>query len=243
MEEIWDLTHCSIGFVYKVNVSHSQLPGFRTCKESFHWLCWTPLHPHRWGCFISECTSRLLLEANPSLYLDELQQKLKDIQDVHASLNLFQWFHGPCITKSISCTNLSQRQRLKGMRKWGLSGKGWWLSIQILICLLPWMRAQLTIKLDNGHLVGQKSVLSVSAEWASFEEYAILFFQPSPHRVSIIALAIVKWSITKEKFLKFLHEQVVCDLLFVCLLEIFIIWHPGSPIKSVSWKTMYCASG
>jgi len=79
MEEIRDLSRCSIGLVYKVINNYREFgqvvnPFTRRAGQP-------PILSNEDIIFLTT-----ILEANPSLYLDELQQKLYDVRGVDASI-------------------------------------------------------------------------------------------------------------------------------------------------------------
>ena len=79
MEEIRDRAKCSIGLIYNVIRNYRD---FGQVRNPFALCTGRP-------CILTEedlLFLNALLEANPSLYLDELQQKLFDIRDVHVSV-------------------------------------------------------------------------------------------------------------------------------------------------------------
>jgi len=79
MEEIRDLSRCSIGLVYNVIRNYRD---FGQVRNPFSRRIGGP------RTLTDEDLSFLnsLINANPSLYLDEMQQKLSDIRGVHISI-------------------------------------------------------------------------------------------------------------------------------------------------------------
>ena len=72
MEDICDLAKCSIGLVYNVICNYRD---FGQVRNPFtHRAGWPSSLTNKDLSFLKE-----ILEANPSLYLDEMQQKLSDV--------------------------------------------------------------------------------------------------------------------------------------------------------------------
>jgi len=80
MEEIWDLAHCSLGLIiYKVISNYWE---FGQVRIPFTRRMGRPSTLSDGDLIFLKA----ILEANPGLYLDEMQEKLATVRDVHASI-------------------------------------------------------------------------------------------------------------------------------------------------------------
>ncbi|KAF8868050.1 hypothetical protein CPB84DRAFT_1806888 [Gymnopilus junonius] len=93
MEEIRDCSGCSIGLVHKVISNYRDIGQVRNPFK--HQTGHPPSLSNDDLLFVSA-----LLDANPSIYLDEMQQKLRDICEVHVSI--------PTISRALHQINLSR---------------------------------------------------------------------------------------------------------------------------------------
>ena len=200
MEEIRDRTKCSIGLIYNVIRNYRD---FGQVRNPFALRAGRP-------CILTEedlLFLNALLEANPSLYLDELQQKLFDIWDVHVSL--------PTISRTLlQHINLSRKGLTKAAAERNEEVQAAWEGM-----MSQYTDPDLFVALDESavddrtgqQVHGWSTVRMQCVRRMSFlrgVRYSIL---PALTTEEIIALEIVEGSITKEQFLKFLHEQVVCN--------------------------------
>ena len=198
MEDIRDLAKCSIGLVYNVIRNYRDFGQVRnpfTCRAG------------RPSSLTNDDLSFLkeILEANPSLYLDEMQQKLSDVREVNVSV--------ATISRALRYDiNLSRKGVTKAAAERNEVLRSAWEAK-----MAEYTDPDLFVALDESAVddktgqrqFGWSSVGTQCVRRMSFlrgVRYSIL---PALTMDGIIALEVIEGSITKERFLKFLREQVV----------------------------------
>jgi transposase len=197
MQEISTLALCSVGAVYKVIRNYQD---FGEVNNPFSCRVGRPkLLTDDDITFINA-----LVEANPSIYLDEIQQKLYDIRSVDISL--------PTLSRTLRRLNFTRKMVTKMAAERDDELRAVWEGM-----MAQYTDPELFVAVDESAVddrTGQRTqgwskIGSQCVRRMSFlrgVRYSIL---PALTVNGIIALEIVEGSITKEIFLKFLHEQVV----------------------------------
>jgi transposase len=170
---------------------------------------------------------RSLLEANSSWYLDEIQTRLYDVCGVQASL--------ATISRTLRGLDLT----LKGVSKEALERNN---ELRILweINMAQYTDPDLFLFLDESavdsrtpqRISGWSPRGSPCVKRSTFlrgQRYSIL---PALSSNGIVALDIFEGSVTKERFLTFLREQVVRHCILHCLAHANISFrHPNSTLS------------
>jgi len=145
-----------------------------------------------------------IVVANPSLYLDEIQQRLRDVREVEVSI--------ATLARALASLDLSRKQITKAASERDEELRGLWEAM-----MAEYNDPRVFVALDesavDGHMgqrgYGRSRVGKPCVKRTSFlrgVRYSIL---PALTTDGMIALEIFEGSITKEKFLYFLREQVV----------------------------------
>ena len=198
MEEIRDLAHCSLGLISKVINNYREFGQVRV--PFTQWMGRPSTLTDGDLTFL-----KAILEANPGLYLDEMQEKLAAVRDVHASI--------ATISRTLEHIRMSKKTVTKAAMERDNDVRMAWETMMaeyqdpdLFVALDESAVDNRTVqRLDGWAPVGQQCVRRMS--FLRGERYSIL---PALTIDGIIALEIVKGSITKERFLSFLQEQVVC---------------------------------
>ncbi|PPR05263.1 hypothetical protein CVT26_012410 [Gymnopilus dilepis] len=196
MEEIKELAGCSIGTVYNV------IDNFRNFGVVHNPLNRPAGRPR---LLTDEDTAFLesLLDANPSMYLDEMQQKLHDICGTDVSI--------ATISRALRRANLTHKTVTKAAAERDEELRAIWEGVMV-----QYTDPELFVFLDESAVddrTGQRTqgwshMGTPCVRRMSFlrgTRYSIL---PALTIDGIIALDIVEGSITKEKFLEFLRRDV-----------------------------------
>jgi hypothetical protein len=139
-----------------------------------------------------------------------LQQKLFDIWGVHVSV--------PTISCALlRCINLSRKGLTKAAAERNEEVRAAWEGM-----MSQYMDPDLFVALDESvvddktgqRMHGWSPIRMQCVRRMSFLHGVCYSILPALTTEGMIALEIVEGSITKERFLKFLHEQVVCNWLF-----------------------------
>jgi len=196
MEQICDLSDCSLGLIYNV------IRNFRDYGNIINPFARTARRPS----LLSNDTVFIdsLLVANPSFYLDEIQQKLLDIRGVEISI--------PTLSRALKKMNLSRKTLTKAAAERNEAVCAVWegmmaeyTDLDVFIALDKSAVDSKTMQCTHGwSLVGIQCVRRMS--FLCGVRYSIL---PALTTEGIIALEIVEGSITKERFLSFLENQIV----------------------------------
>ena len=197
MEEIRDLARCSIGLISNV------IRNYREYGEVRNPFTRRAGRPRSLSdedmAFI-----QTLIDANPSLYLDEIQQRLYDIREVNISIST--------ISRALTHLDLSWKTISKVAVERDEEVRAIWEGM-----MAQYTDPDLFVALDESAVddkTGQRthgwSRLGVPCvrrmSFLHGVRYSIL---PALTTNGIVALEIVEGSITKEIFLKFLCDQVV----------------------------------
>lgn len=200
MEQIKNLAGCSVGTVYNVI---NNVRNFGTV--------YSPLNqpPGRPPSLTNENIAFIeaLLEADPSMYLDEIQQKLRDICDCDVSI--------ATISRALHRVQLTRKTVTKAAAERDEQLRAIWEGV-----MAQYTDPELFVFLDESAVDGRTGqrrqgwshMGTPCVRRMSFmrgTRYSIL---PALTIDGIIALDIVEGSITKEKFLQFLRTNVVCYL-------------------------------
>jgi len=145
-----------------------------------------------------------VIDADPSIYLDEMQSKLREIQDVEVSI--------ASLSRAMTRLNLLRKTVTKAAAERNEEVRAIWEGM-----MAQYTNPEVFVALDESAVddktgqqqygwspLGMQCVRRMS--FLRGVRYSIL---PALTTDGIIALEIVEESITKEHFLKFLHEQVV----------------------------------
>jgi len=197
MEQIRDLSGCSLGLVYNVIWNYHD---FGSVINPFaHHIG----HPSSLSeddlTFISS-----LLEANPFFYLDEIQQRLLDVRGVETSI--------PTLSHALKKLSISRKMLTKAAAERDEAVRAAWEGMMaectdpdVFIALdesaVDFQTAQRT---HGWSPVRIQCVRRMTFLWGIC--YSIL---PALTTNRIIALEIVEGSITKDRFFCFLKEQIV----------------------------------
>ena len=197
MQEISTLALCSVGAVYKVIRNYQD---FGEVNNPLSRRVGQPkLLTDEDIAFINA-----IVEANPSIYLDEIQQKLYNICSVDISLST--------LSRSLRGLDLTQKMvtKMSAERDDGL--RAIWEGM-----MAQYTNPELFVAVDESAVddrTGQRTqgwskIGTQCVRRMSFLRGICYSILPALTVNGIIALEIVEGSITKEIFLKFLHEQVV----------------------------------
>jgi transposase len=200
MEEIRDLSRCSIGLVYNT---------IQTYRE--YGQVTNPFHRRSSGrpLDITDDNRKFIesiLSANPSLYLDEIQQRLWDVCGVETSIATISW--------TLHRMNLTRKQVAKEAAERNDQLRAIWEGM-----MAEYTDPDVFVAIDEsaiddktGHRQMGWSRLGVPCvrrmTFLRGVRYSIL---PALTTDGIIALEVVEGSITKERFLTFLQEQFVSE--------------------------------
>jgi len=200
MEQIRDILNCSLGLIYNT------ICNFRDFGQV------TNPFARKTGRPPSLSNEDLLflttlLDANPSLYLDELQQKLHDIRDINTSLaTISRALHSINLSRKAISTAAAERDQELWAIWEGMMAE--YTDPDVFVALDESAVDNKIGQRDHGWSpVGMQCVRRMS--FLRGVRYSIL---PALSTDGIIALEIIEGSVTKDKFLKFLREQVVCNL-------------------------------
>jgi len=197
MMDIRDLTRCSIGLVYNVIRNYQD---FGQVNNPF-------VHPAGRPCTLTAedlAYMEAVIDADPSIYLDEMQSKLREIRDVEVSI--------ASLSRAMTRLNLSRKTVTKAAAERNEEVRAIWEGM-----MAQYTDPEVFVALDESAVddktgqrqygwspLGTQCVRRMS--FLRGVRYSIL---PALTTDGIIALEIVEGSITKEHSLKFLHEQVV----------------------------------
>jgi len=201
MEDIRDLAGCSIGTVYN---TIRNVRDFGVAKNPFN----------QQAGRLSSLTDddikfiEALVDANPSMYLDEMQQKLQDIRETDVSI--------ATISRSLRRINLTRKTVTKAAAERDAELRAVWEGM-----MSQYTDPELFVFLDESAVDGRTGQRTQG--WSRMGtpcvrhmsflrgvRYSIL---PALSISGIIALDIIEGSITKEKFLDFLRREVVSTTL------------------------------
>jgi len=202
MAEIAAQARCSIGTVSNVLRVYRE---YGEVKDPFRQYTGRP-------STLSEADLKFLdtiIVANPALYLDEIQQKLRDVREVEVSI--------ATLVRALAALDLTRKQITKAASERDQELRTVWEAM-----MAEYNDPQVFVALDesavDGHTGqrghGRSRVGKPCVKRTSFlrgVRYSIL---PALTTDGIVALEIFEGSVTKEKFLYFLREQVVCGEFF-----------------------------
>jgi transposase len=200
--EICDRANCSIGLISKV-MSNYSVHGRVTNPFSKRTGRPTKIQDGDVE-YISS-----LIEANPVLYLDEIQHRLLSTRGVGmsiASLSRLLIQYG-LTRKHIQKAAAERDEELRTIWEADMAQ---YTDPDVFVALDESAVDNKTLQREYGRsLVGSPCVRR--ATFLRGVRYSIL---PALTTEGIVALDIFEGSVTKERFLTFIHEQIVCSLLF-----------------------------
>lgn len=154
-----------------------------------------------------------LLLANPTLYLDELQQQLLDARGVNVSLaTISRTLHRLHLShKNTASPALEQNEMLRAV----------WQAAHgdIPLEYIVWIDESAVDDRTNQRRMGWAEVGRACVQRATFlrgQRYSVL---PALTCDGIIALDLFEGSVTKERFLEFLHQQLVMSIQMSLMLQ------------------------
>ena len=177
-----------------------------------------------------------ILDANPCLYLDELQSQLTTGQDVDVSIStIFYAVQNPVNShKCVSKAALERNELLHAM---------WQAECgNIHMDYFVWLYKSGVDDHMNQHTRGWAALDHACIHYATFIQGQCYSILPALTLDGIIVLDIFEGSINKEKFIWFLKEDLVCTLHLFCLV---IVWFttPGSTTWPLPWPMKRCCLG
>ena len=211
MKEIAVQARCSIGTVSNVLRLYREYGKF---KDPFRQRTGRPPK-------LSEADLKFLdaiVVANPSLYLDEIQQKLKDVREVEVSI--------ATLARALASLELTRKQITKAAYERDEELRTLWEAM-----MAEYNDPEVFVALDESAVdgrtgqrgYGRSRVGNPCVKRMTFlrgVRYSIL---PALTTDGMIALDVFEGSITKEKFLYFLREQVVCGNFYATLSTEYIL--------------------
>jgi transposase len=152
-----------------------------------------------------------ILDANPCLYLDELQSRLATDRDVDVSIST--------IFRAVRSLALSRKRVSKAALERNELLRATWQAEygDIPADYFVWLDESSVDDHTNQRTHGWAAVGRACVRRATFirgQRYSIL---PALTSDGIIALDIFEGSVNKEKFIRFLKEDLVCTLHLLCL--------------------------
>lgn len=203
--EIKDRAQCSIGLVSKVLRNYED---FGQVVNPFRKRTGRPSMIEDGDIkYISS-----LLDANPVLYLDELQQRLHSARNIYlaiATLSRLLIRYG-LTRKHIQKVAMERNEELRTLWEADMAE---YTDPDIFVALDESAVDNHTVQRQYGRsMAGAPCV-----QWATFLRgiwYSVL---PALTTEGIIALDIFEGSVTEERFMTFIHEQVVCPTSGHCL--------------------------
>ena len=231
MREVANTFNISLGFVHHVVDLHRK---YGQVTDPYTWS----QRGHRILTFADEDYIRTLIERRPSIYLDEIQEKLLTKQEVYVSLATISqtlvWMQ--CSKKSLSCRAVERNEGLRNL---------WELEVaefddpEFFVFIDESAIDNRTVQRSGGWLlVGGRSVSCCT--FLRGKRHSIL---PALSSDGIIALDIFEGSVNKERFLQFLCEQVVRPSSSLHWGRGVLTPNIGSPVKSISRETKRCHHG
>jgi transposase len=197
MEEIKELAGCSIGTVYNII---RNVRDFGVVKNPFNQQAGRPSSLTDGDIKFLEA----VLDANPTMYLDKMQQRLRDVRETEVSI--------PTISRTLRRINLTRKTVTKAAAERDEQLRAAWEGM-----MAQYTDPELFVFIDESAVddqTGQRTqgwshIGTQCVQHMSFLRgirYSIL---PALSIDGIIALNIVEGSITKERFLDFLRTELV----------------------------------
>ena len=200
MREISGLARCSLGVVHKVIQNYRE---FGEVNNPFARAAQCEGRP-RYLTNKDISFIGAVIRANPSIYLDELQQKLSVVCNINISL--------ASLSRALRRLNLTQKKITKAAAERDEELRAVWE-----IMMAQYSDPELFVAIDESAVdsrtcqrtQGWSQMGSRCVRRMSFHRGVRYSILPALTVDGIIALEIVEGSITKERFLNFLREQVV----------------------------------
>lgn len=143
-----------------------------------------------------------LLQANPTLYLDELQEQLYDTREVDVSI--------ATIFRTLARSDLTQKQVAPAAAERDRELRSTWQAVNgdIPMDFIIWLDESSVDDLTNHRLSGWASLGRACVKRQTFlrgQRFSVL---PALSTEGMIALEIFEGSVTKERFFRFIDEQI-----------------------------------
>jgi len=179
-----------------------------------------------------------LLSANPTLYLDELQTRLSTTRDLHLSI--------ATICRLLICHRLTRKHVQKVAAERDVELQGLW-EADMAQDMDPGVFVALDESAVDDQTVqqrfGQSPAGHPCVRRAAFLRGTCYSVLPALTTEGIIALDIFEGSVTKDRFLAFIRDQVVSYCLH-CYTCVFSADHSvGSTTESFPWEAECCHIG
>ena len=229
MRTVADIFNVSVGFVHHVVDLH------RTYGQVTNPYT-KPRNGHRLLTFADENYIRILIEARPSIYLDEIQEGLLLERRVQVSI--------ATISRTLTRMRISKKSLSRRAAECNEQLRILW-ELEVADLEDP----DLFVFIDESAV--DNRTVQRSSGWSTIDTPSVsrcAFFRGKRHSVlpalssnGIIALDIFEGSVNKERFLQFLSEQVVRSCSIYCLQDINKKIDP--PVKPIPRETKHCDNG
>jgi transposase len=172
-----------------------------------------------------------ILQANPALYLDELQEKLQFYRDVDVSI--------ATISRALRSMALTHKKQAKTAAERNELLRAMWQAQygDIPAEYFVWLDESSVDDRTNQRKEGWAHLGLACVRRATFiwgQRFSVL---PAFSCEGIIALDIFEGSVTKERFLKFLNNDLVCTIVLITSDVVYSSIYAGSTALTLSWSS------